>query len=170
MVDQNALLDAVTASLEAITSPHYYEDERGFQGQFYAQLFLRLPELLLPEHALLREEYQKRARLHGLTIRPDIILHEPFNRLRHANREQGNLMVVELKRRANAKSAGEAITSLAKMLHILKYRLGVLVNVDSASTWSELVPLEHRSKIACVAISLAPDGLPRTVMDRPTAD
>jgi hypothetical protein len=66
--------------------PHFYEDERGFQGALYAELYRRLGEMAMLNGAILREEYQKRLGEHGLTIRPDIILHEPFNPARHQSR------------------------------------------------------------------------------------
>lgn len=90
------LLDVVVAALASVTDPHYYEDERGFQGEFYAQLRMRLRDMALPEGALLREEYPKRLAEHGLRIRPDIILHEPFDLSRHRGRNEGNHAVMEL--------------------------------------------------------------------------
>ncbi len=58
-MDRNELLNVIAESLTSVTDPHYYEDERGFQGEFYAQLRLRLRGIALPEGALLREEYRE---------------------------------------------------------------------------------------------------------------
>lgn len=99
-MDNEQLLNAITASLVGVKAPHYYEDERGFQGEFHAQLHHRLRDMALPEGAMLREEYQRKLSQHRLRIRPDIILHEPFNPKRHRDRDDGNHAVMELKRRA----------------------------------------------------------------------
>ena len=58
-MDSKELLNVIVAALTSVPNPHYYEGERGFQGEFYAQLRLRLRDMALPEGALLREEYQK---------------------------------------------------------------------------------------------------------------
>ena len=42
------------------------------------------------------QEHQKTLRIHGLNIRPDIVIHEPFDPLIHANRRDGNYAVFEL--------------------------------------------------------------------------
>lgn len=51
-MDSKGLLKVIAVALTSVTDPHYYEDERGFQGESYAQLRLRLRDLPLPEGAL----------------------------------------------------------------------------------------------------------------------
>jgi hypothetical protein len=97
MIVLDALVACVTESLAAITAPRFFQTERGYQGALLTQLDRRLR---LPDHAIIEQEYQKQAGLHGLTIRPDIIIHEPFDPGRHAGRTEGNLAAVELKRKA----------------------------------------------------------------------
>lgn len=162
-MDSRALLDVIAAALASVTDPHYYEDERGFQGEFYAQLRLRLRDMVLPEGALLREEYQKRLAEHGLRIRPDIILHEPFDPARHRGRDEGNHAVMELKRRATPGTAADAFTNLVAMIDALHYPLGVFINIDSPKTWAESVPEAHRTRIVCLAVHLDGNGEPRVV-------
>jgi hypothetical protein len=43
--------------------------------------------------------------VHGLAIRPDIIIHEPFDPSRHRSRRDRNVAVMELKRAATAEKA-----------------------------------------------------------------
>lgn len=160
-MNHEQLLREIVASLISINIPHYYEDERGFQGEFYAKLHHRLRDIVVPEGAILREEYQKRLSQHRLTIRPDIILHEPFNPDRHRNRNDGNHAVMELKKRATRSSAANAIESLIAMLDTLNYPFGVLINVDSSRHWAELVPEAYRHRITCLAISLDENGVPQ---------
>lgn len=157
-MDSKELLKIIVAALTSVTNRHYYEDERGFQGEFYAQLHLRLRDMVLPERALLREEYQKRLAEHGLRIRPDIILHEPFDPGRHRGRDEGNHVVMELKRRATPGTAADAFTNLVAMIDALNYPLGVFINIDSARTWVESVPEAHRTRIVCLAAHLDENG------------
>jgi hypothetical protein len=162
-MDNEQLMQAIVASLTAVNAPHYYEDERGFQGEFYAQLHHQLRDMVLPEGAMLREEYQKKLSQHRLKIRPDIILHEPFNPGRHRGRDDGNHAVMELKRRATRRTADDAFESLIAMINTLNYPLGVFINVDSSKTWAELVPEAYRPRIICLAVSLGENGAPQVV-------
>jgi hypothetical protein len=157
-MDRKELLNVIAAALTSVTDPHYYEDERGFQGEFYAQLRLRLRDMALPEGTLIREEYQKRLAEHGLRIRPDIILHEPFDPGRHRGRDEGNHAVMELKRRATPGTAADAFTNLVAMIDVLNYPLGVFINIDSPKTWTESVPEAHRAHIICLAVHLDENG------------
>lgn len=161
-MDSDELLNVIAAALTSVTDPHYYEDERGFQGEFYAQLRLRLRDMVLPG-TLLREEYQKRLAEHGLRIRPDIILHEPFDPGRHRGRDEGNHVVMELKRRATPGTAADAFTNLVAMIDALNYPLGVFINIDSPKTWAESVLEAHRARIVCLAAHLDENGEPRIV-------
>lgn len=79
----------------------------------------------------MEQEYQKRAEDHGLTIRPDIIIHVPFNRGRFPDRTKGNYAVIQLKRRGGIKKALNDYCNLALMCEILDYGIGVFINVDS---------------------------------------
>lgn len=162
-MDNKELLNVIAAALSSVTDPHYYEDERGFQGEFYAQLRLRLRNMALPEGVLLREEYQKKLKAHGLRIRPDIILHEPFDHGRHRGRDEGNHAVMELKRRATPGTAADAFTNLVAMINALNYPLGVFINIDSPKTWAELVPEAHRARIVCLAAHLDENDEPVVV-------
>lgn len=162
-MDCKELLNVIAAALTSVTDLHYYEDERGFQGEFYAQLRLRLRDMALPEGALLREEYQKRLVEHGLRIRPDIILHEPFHPGRHRGRDEGNHAVMELKRRATRGTAANAFTNLVAMIDALNYPLGIFINIDSPKTWAESVPEAHRARIVCLAAHLDENGEPLVV-------
>lgn len=162
-MDSKELLNVIAAALASVAAPHYYEDERGFQGEFYAQLRMRLGDMALPEGALLREEYQKRIAEHGLRIRPDIILHEPFDPGRHTGRDEGNHVVMELKRRATPGTAAAAFTNLVAMIDALNYPLGVFINIDSPKTWAESMPEAHRARIVCLAVHLDENGKPLVV-------
>ena len=159
------LLEAIRDSLAEITASRFYETERGFQGELIAELRKRLTDSVLPERAILEQEYQKRLKTHGLDIRPDIIIHEPFDQTRHSNRQSGNHAVFELKRRAAEVGASQAFDSLGKMLQVLDYPIGIFVNIDSDATFSASVPKDFQDRIVCFAVRLGADGKPEVRQD-----
>lgn len=64
----------------------------------------------------------KRPYGHGLTIRPDIIIHKPFDEARHDSRKDRNIAVIELKRDASQEGAVGDFESLVKIMEVLAYR------------------------------------------------
>src|SRR4051794_7085691 len=68
-------------ALQRIQDPTLFADERGYQGELKSRLDRALA-LEIPEDDFaapqVREEYQKRADAHGIRLRPDIIIHVPF--------------------------------------------------------------------------------------------
>jgi len=150
-MDRDALLAIVHESLASIAVPRFFETERGFQGALLTQLAQRIP--VLPDGALIEQEYQKSPGQHGLRIRPDIIIHEPFNPTRHADRREGNLAVIELKLNATKAQAASDFKNLTAMIDALHYPLGLFINVAAAVTHAHLVPLEARGRIVCFAVS-----------------
>lgn len=153
-MEQNALLAHLTDALGAITAPRFYETERGFQGALLAELHKTIPHHLLPEGAVIEQEYQKRLYAHGVTIRPDIIIHEPFDETRHESRKDGNIAVIELKRDASANDAAGDFDSLIRMMQALDYPMAIFINIASATTHADLVPAEWRQRVTCFAVAL----------------
>lgn len=153
-MEQNALLAHFTDALGAITAPRFYETERGFQGALLAELQKTIPQHLLPDGAILEQEYQKRLYAHGVKIRPDIIIHEPFDETRHESRRDGNIAVIELKRDASANDAVGDFDSLIRMMEALDYPMAIFINIASATTHTDLVPAEWRQRITCIAVAL----------------
>lgn len=115
------IIGCIRDSLAAITAPRYFRTERGFQGELLVQLSRRLHLL---DREIVEQEYQKRQQDHGLTVRPDIIIHEPFDPAHHAGRAEGNRAVVELKLNTTTAEAAEDFESLAAMIQVLHYPLG----------------------------------------------
>jgi hypothetical protein len=150
-MQHDEIVQAIRESLAAITNPRFYETERGFQGELLVLLHQRAA---LPDQAIIEQEYQKVARGHGLTCRPDIIMHEPFNPERHRNRAEGNYAVIELKRRASAKRAMKDFISLSDMIRVLRYPLGIFINIGTGKSHADLVPEGLGDRIACFATTL----------------
>lgn len=148
----DAILVSMNEALAACAHPRLFETERGFQGQLMVELSKRIH---LPDQAILEQEYQKRLSFHGLTIRPDIVIHEPYDRTRHSSRTSGNIAVIELKLNASASEASADFASLAAMLNVLHYPLGIFVNIGSAETYGKLVPEGAKGRLVTYAVSFA---------------
>lgn len=146
----------------AITAPRFFLTERGFQGELLVQLSRRLHLL---DNEIVEQEYQKRQRDHGLRLRPDIIIHEPFDPARHGARAEGNRAVVELKLNATPDEAAEDFRSLAAMIQVLGYPLGVFVNIAATDTHADLVPAAVRGRVVTFAVTLQ-DGEPRVIEEQ----
>jgi hypothetical protein len=156
------VIASIRESLATISAPRFFESERGFQGELLVQLNRRLK---LSDNAIIEQEYQKRLKAHGLNIRPDIIIHEPFNSEFHISRTNGNIAVIELKLNASPESAIEDFNSLSSMLEILQYPIGFFINIGAAATHSALVPQSARGKLVCYAVYLS-EGKTIVVEDR----
>lgn len=158
-MDHKALLEVIRESLFAITEPRFYETERGFQGQLLVELSRRIPDFIPPNQAIIEIEHQKTLDRHGLVIRPDIIIHQPFNPAVHASRRDGNFAVIELKLRASPKKAAEDFASIISMLDLLDYPIGIFVNIDHSKTHADHVPVDAVDRIAAFAVRLTKEGV-----------
>jgi hypothetical protein len=156
-VDLERFLGVLRGSLTAILNPRFYESERGFQGQLLIELSKRIPDFL-PDHAVLEQEHQKTLARHGLDIRPDVIIHQPFDPAIHFSRRDGNFAVIELKLRANAAKAKEDFESLHKMLTVLHYPLGIFININDSRTHDNQIPAHARGRIVALATTLTDQG------------
>jgi hypothetical protein len=128
---------AVKKALERIKEPRFYRTERGFQGQLAAQLERLLEDSGLAglERPIVEEEYQKTAGAHGINLRPDIIIHVPYERGVSPSRSHDNFLVVLLKLNANEQKAGDDFKDLEIVCAHLDYPLGVFVNIASSNLW-----------------------------------
>ena len=153
-MDHETLLAHIHRALETISHPRFFETERGFQGALLGALAKTIPDHVLPEGAQIEQEYQKRLKDHGLTVRPDIIIHEPFDETRHASRQDGNIAVIELKLNASQADAQGDFGSLEKMMAGLNYPVAIFINIASDQTHAALVPDAAKGRITCFAVSM----------------
>jgi len=125
--------DIIAATDEAllhVAEPRFMRSERGFQGRFYCALQRGLERRgLLRWGRILEMEYQKSGR-HGMTKRPDIILHIPAEDS-GGRVTQNNFAVWALKRHATEGEAREDFAKLDDMFSLLCYPLGFFVNIDA---------------------------------------
>lgn len=152
------ILQAIRDSLSSITHPRYYETERGFQGEFGAELRNRLRDLVMDDY-LIEHEYQKTLKDHGITIRPDLVVHIPFEESSLGTRYEGNLVVIELKLRASRAKALEDFTHISTMCERLNYPLGIFINIDSAETHIGAYEGPHKERMRAFAIRLTDEGV-----------
>ena len=157
MPDRKLFLGLLQQALENIREEQLFNDERGFQGALLQELGRRLPESVRPEDPMLQQEYQKRLLRHGIRIRLDIIIHVPFERSVAENREEGNFVAMELKRRATNKTAKGAFANLVKMKKALKYPVTSFINIDSDETCAALCPKSIAGQTVCFASALKAD-------------
>jgi len=135
------LIRAATDALKSITAPRFFRSERGFQGEFHVKLEeLLRGKGLIPNHAIIEEEYQKTIPNHGISHRPDLIMHIPFDAGLTRSRKEGNFVAFEFKLHGSRLDAIDRFIKLNDYLTILNYPLGVFVNINDKRSFVELVP------------------------------
>jgi hypothetical protein len=153
-VKSSVLLNILRESIRAIDNPRFFKTERGYQGELLAQLRRRQRSLELPGSVIVEQEHQKSVPDHGITFRPDIIVHVPHKEGSAEPRSRWNFVAIELKRRANSETARRDLSKLATMSEKLRYPLTVFINMDSARTFAELCPKQIARQTYCFAVRL----------------
>ncbi len=149
------IITAVRQSLRAISHPHFFNTERGYQGELLAELRKRLPRLKINKgRAVIQQEYQKTRQDHGIRLRPDLLIHEPFDSRHHRDRTQGNYAVFELKRLSTPKKAQDDFCSLFQLMKALNYPLAFFVNIDSGTTHIAHAPSNMPGRLIAFAVKL----------------
>ena len=162
-MNRDRFIATMQDALEAITEPRLFKSERGYQGELLAMLRARLADIGLPGDPIIEQEYQKRLSAHGINIRPDLIVHVPFDRGTAEDRRDGNFVAVEIKLRSA--DVREAFDSLRKIVEALDYALTVFINVDSEQTHADMCPASIAQRTVCYAVQLK-DGLPVVRFER----
>jgi hypothetical protein len=153
-VEQYAFLHALIDSVGAIDEARLFQDERGYQGELLQELARRFDKGGFPGDPIVQQEYQKTIPSHGIRIRPDIIVHIPFERGGLNDRRQGNFVAIELKRNAKEEAACQAFGNLQAMREALAYPLTIFVNIDSDLTYMDLCPQNIAEQTVCISVSL----------------
>lgn len=145
------MIPVITECLRSVSHPRFFETERGYQGAFLTELKMRLPRIAVPGDAIVEQEYQKRFSLHGINVRPDIIIHVP-TASDHGDRRKGNFVVFELNLHAGAAEAQGDFSNLDAVLTKLDYPLAVFVNIATGSTQAAQYTGTFKSRIHCFAV------------------
>ena len=154
-MDRETFLDAFRDSIRAITNSRYFSNERGYQGQLIVELQSRARHIF-PSNVIWEQEYQKTLKNQGIKIRPDIIIHTPYDEKMHSNRRSGNFVVIQLKRRASVDRAREDFDNLNSMFK-LDYQLGIFLNINSANTFSNCYTGDYPKRLHYFAVQLVND-------------
>ncbi|MFZ0270330.1 MAG: hypothetical protein WAL34_00645 [Acidobacteriaceae bacterium] len=154
MPGEKEFLTLLRQALENIREERFFQDERGFQGALLQELSQRVAHGAFPGDPIIEQEYQKRLPLHKIRIRPDIIIHVPFERGIAEERYEGNFVAMELKRRATTKRAKEAFANLVQMKRKLHYPLTIFINIDSVQTHAAVCPKSIAGQTACFSVRL----------------
>ena len=150
-------LTVFQAALAAIREPRLFATERGYQGALIGELQKRLAEVALPGDPIIEQEYQKTLPHHGFTIRPDLIIHIPFERSATGRRSEGNFVALEMKVNATAAEADEDFASLVLMKERLGYPLTIFLNIGAAQSYAERCPKRIAAQTVCFAVQLRQD-------------
>jgi len=131
-MNQESFLQLLRSALLAIQEPACYEAAPKFQVELLAQLRARLGNVpIWPGATAVEEDYLQGAAAHGCKDRPDLIIHNPFDRGLFEHRGEGDYVVIELKRRVGKQAAESAYAKLDRICTLLDYAMGLLINVDS---------------------------------------
>ena len=157
MEGRERFLALLVEALEAVRATHFFQTERGYQGELLAELRNRLPTAGFTGDPIVEQEYQKRLRDHRIRIRPDLIIHIPFVQGVTEGRGEGNFVVIELKRNKN--DVAGAFENLLEMKELLDYPLTIFIMIDSAETYATMCPKSIAAQTVCFAVRLE-DGRP----------
>jgi hypothetical protein len=144
------MIPSITAALRAVSTPRFFDTERGYQGEFLAELHAALRAIGMPGGAILEQEAQKTLAAHGINIRPDLIVHVPT--VAGGNRAVGNFTVFEFKLRGGPRKAQEDFDNLDAIIGALNYPLGVFVNINSTRTQAATYAGPYRDRIHFFAV------------------
>jgi hypothetical protein len=153
-MNSHDILTAVDLALKRVSESRFYESERGYQGACYSALTGALKDLkLLPYRMIVEMEYQKSAAKHGLTQRPDIIVHLPTE---HGSPSvnKNNLLVIAMKHRASSNAAMADFEKLDDIMRRLDYEFGVFINVDSILHHADSYHGRYPKRMHCYAVKL----------------
>lgn len=124
-------IDISIAAIKHIKRKRYYENERAFVTELYRHLHDENLLSLFPERTLIETEVQKSEKKHyGLTQRPDMVVHIPIEEGVYQYAHEGNFIAYACKVEANEVKAREDFTKLEEMFSILRYPLGIFININ----------------------------------------
>ena len=109
---------------------------------------------IFPDNAIWEQEYQKTLKNHGVNIRPDIIIHIPYEVGIYDNRASGNFIVIQLKLNAYVRKAREDFDKLDLMFEKLDYPLGIFLNIASTKTFLDQYEGSYPKRLHCFAVRL----------------
>ena len=154
-MNQDHFLQLLRLALQAIREPDLYETERAYQGALLAEIRARLDQdPIWPGSPLVEQEYEKNAAAQGVDVRPDVIIHYPFDRGVFEHHGQGNYAVLELRRRAGKQTALRDYAKLNTLCTVLDYAMGIFINVDATEVFMPAYDGEANNRLHGFAVQL----------------
>lgn len=155
-MESDLFLNTLKNSFAAIDKKRFFNTERGYQGQLLTQLDrrFRLKKILVGGVAV-EQEYQKTLKKHGITIRPDIIIHVPYKEEIHTSPRSGNFVVIQLKLNASKEDAIKDFKKMDLMFNKLDYPLGIFLNINSNKTFFDSYSGDYKDRLHCFAVRLS---------------
>lgn len=133
-MDLRLAIEIIIEALKHMDSPRFFKTERGFQGRFACALYEILNKRqIFPDDTIVEEEYQKRIEPHRTSLRPDLIIHVPFEAGHSSSRKENNFVVFAFKRQASKDDAKDDFEKLDTIFRELEYPLGIFINIDGRS-------------------------------------
>ncbi len=148
------IIKIIRDALTAIKDPRFFNTERGYQGELLAEIRTKLLDNGWSDE-IVEQEYQKRLKEHGVTFRPDLIIHIPFERGKFKTRSEGNFAVIQLKKTATQSKALEDYDKLSDICHKLDYSLGIFININSDKTYLEYYEGNYKDRFISFAVELS---------------
>lgn len=156
-MDKEVFLNTLRDSIRAITNQRLFSTERGYQGRLIAELNMVNIKQIFPSDAIIEQEYQKTLEKHGINIRPDLVIHAPYEPKTHSDRRSGNYIVIQLKLNASEKMAQKDFGKLDLMFGKLDYPLGIFLNINSDETFRSKYIDPYSERLHCFAVRLVND-------------
>ncbi len=147
------MVTMIMEALKSVRNAHFFTTERGYQGEFLAELRRFLPGVGLPGDAIVEQEYQKRLAAHGINVRPDLIIHIPTPV--GQDRRRDNFVVFELNLQAGPAESRGDFENLDTVVGALDYPLAVFVNIASDRTQARHYRGPFRGRLHCFAVRIA---------------
>ena len=130
------IIEMVITALKRINSPRFYKTERGFQGRLTSVLNkIQDEQHIFPDGTIIEEEYQKKLEPHGMTQRPDIIIHDPIETGHSNNRKENNYVVFALKLNKKKNEVMKDYKKLDEVIEKLNYQFGIFININSINSF-----------------------------------
>lgn len=130
-MDLELIIETIIEALKHMDSPRFFKTERGFQGRFACVLYKIFDvKKIFQDDMIIEVEYQKRIEPHGTKLRPDLIVHVPFESSHSSSRTENNFIVFAFKRQANEDRAKEDFEKLNELFENLEYPLGIFININ----------------------------------------
>jgi hypothetical protein len=152
-MNKQEIIKLLKGCANKITEDRLFYTERGYQGVLASLLSDKLKRYdIWPGKPLVEEEYQKCITKHKIQLRPDIIIHIPFERGVYEERNLGNLLVIMLKLNSSKKTALKDYDKLALICKKLDYLFAGFLNIGKPNSYFSSYQGSYRERMFGISI------------------